>query len=77
MRDRPRTPVETLERAHEIATDAGPKFVYVGNVPGHEYNSTYCPDCGRAWILRRGFDARVQTDLDEPCPCGREIPIVT
>lgn len=76
MRDRPRTPVETLERAHEIATDVGLEFVYVGNVPGHEYNSTYCPDCGRAWIIRKGFEARPQVDLEEPCPCGREIPIV-
>lgn len=77
MRDRPTTPVETLERAHDIATDVGLDFVYVGNVPGHEQNSTNCPDCGQPWIRRRGFETAVQTDLDSPCQCGRPIPITT
>ncbi len=77
MLDRPRTPVRTLERAHEIATDVGLEFVYVGNVPGHHRNSTYCPDCGRPWVLRDGFEARPQVDLTSRCPCGREIPIET
>ncbi|MFB6352557.1 MAG: AmmeMemoRadiSam system radical SAM enzyme [Halobacteriales archaeon] len=77
MRDRPRTPVETLERAHDIAADVGLAFVYVGNVPGHERNSTYCPDCGRPWIRRRGYDVRVEVDLDGRCDCGRTIPVTT
>ncbi|WP_136686563.1 AmmeMemoRadiSam system radical SAM enzyme [Halorhabdus amylolytica] len=76
MRDRPATPVETLERAAEIARDVGLEFVYVGNVPGHADNDTRCPDCGRTWIRRDGFRASVEVDLEGTCDCGREIDIV-
>ena len=51
----PPTPVETLERAREIALEEGVRFVYVGNVPGHSANHTYCPACGRTIIVRQGF----------------------
>ncbi|MFW5919691.1 MAG: AmmeMemoRadiSam system radical SAM enzyme, partial [Halanaeroarchaeum sp.] len=77
MRDRPPTPVDTLEMAHEIATDAGMEFVYVGNVPGPDTNSTRCPDCGRTWIRRSGFQAEPVVDLGGRCGCGREIDVVT
>jgi pyruvate formate lyase activating enzyme len=77
MRDRPPTPVDTLEMAHDVATDAGMEFVYVGNVPGHETNSTRCPVCGRTWIRRSGFQAEPVVDLDGRCECGREIDVVT
>ena len=40
------TPVETLERHHAIAKEEGLKFVYIGNVPGHPLENTYCPNCG-------------------------------
>ncbi|MEO0085080.1 MAG: AmmeMemoRadiSam system radical SAM enzyme, partial [candidate division WOR-3 bacterium] len=43
----PPTPVATLEKAAAIARKTGLKFVYVGNVPGHEKESTLCPKCGR------------------------------
>ncbi len=76
MRDRPPTPIETLERAHEIAVDAGIEFVYVGNIRDQRFNSTHCPDCDRTWIRRTGFDSTIIADLSEPCPCGRDIDIV-
>jgi pyruvate formate lyase activating enzyme len=53
--DLPQTPVETLTRARNIAMKKGLKFVYVGNVPGHEGESTYCPKCGRALVRRYGY----------------------
>jgi pyruvate formate lyase activating enzyme len=77
MQDRPATPIETLEMASDVATDAGMEFVYVGNVPGHESSSTRCPDCGRTWIRRSGFRADPVVDLNGRCECGREIDIVT
>ena len=43
----PVTPVSTLERARDILMGKGMKFVYVGNVPGHPGESTYCPNCGK------------------------------
>ncbi len=51
----PPTPVSTLERAREIAMSKGLRFAYVGNVPGHPGNNTYCPGCGKAVIVRSGF----------------------
>lgn len=76
LTDLPPTPIETIERAMEIAHEAGLEYVYSGNVPGHDSESTYCPDCGHLVIEREGFAVR-DVDLDDgTCPsCGREIPI--
>lgn len=49
------TPVSTLEMARETALQAGLKYPYIGNVPGHPGNSTYCPKCRRVVIKRSGF----------------------
>jgi pyruvate formate lyase activating enzyme len=51
----PPTPVETLERGRDIALAKGLRYVYVGNVPGHPGNHTYCPRCGKAVVKRSGF----------------------
>jgi pyruvate formate lyase activating enzyme len=48
----PPTSVETLTMARETALEAGVRFPYVGNVPGHEGNNTYCPVCGRLLVER-------------------------
>ena len=76
LQDLPPTPVETLERAMEIAREEGLQYVYCGNVPGHESESTYCPDCGRLVVRRNGY-AVEGIDLDDgACPdCGHEILI--
>jgi len=55
LQNLPPTPVETLERAHAIAKEAGLRYVYLGNVPGHPAESTYCPTCGRVMVGRYGF----------------------
>ncbi len=51
----PPTPVKTLERAQEIAKKNGLHYAYVGNVPGHPGEHTYCPKCGKKVIERTGF----------------------
>ena len=51
----PPTPIGTLEMAREIAVDVGLDYVYIGNVPGHNYNSTFCPNCGKRVIHRIHF----------------------
>ena len=56
MRDLPPTPIESLERAWTIGKEEGLLFVYLGNVPGHEANSTYCPNCGALFAERAGFN---------------------
>jgi pyruvate formate lyase activating enzyme len=71
----PSTPVATLERCRDTAMGEGLKFVYLGNVPGHPGESTYCPGCGEMLIQRLGM-AVVRNRLDSgACPdCGRSIP---
>lgn len=51
----PPTPVATLERARDIALQKGIHYPYVGNVPGHPGNNTYCPNCGSEVVRRSGF----------------------
>jgi pyruvate formate lyase activating enzyme len=51
----PLTPVATLEKAHEIALKAGLRYPYVGNVPGHSAENSYCHSCGKMIMERRGF----------------------
>jgi pyruvate formate lyase activating enzyme len=50
--DAPPTPVTTLEHAREIGLQAGLRYVYVGNVPGHPAGHTYCPGCDATLIKR-------------------------
>ncbi len=51
----PPTPVSTLERAREIAMAKGIRYAYVGNVPGHAGNHTYCPGCRKVVVRRDNF----------------------
>ncbi|MCS7177687.1 MAG: AmmeMemoRadiSam system radical SAM enzyme [Anaerolineae bacterium] len=71
----PPTPIETLERAREQGQAAGLRYVYIGNVPGHPAEHTYCPTCGEIVIRRRGI-YQVENRLQEGrCPaCGTLIP---
>jgi pyruvate formate lyase activating enzyme len=55
MLNLPPTPVETLDKAYGIAKAEGLRYPFVGNVPGHPGNNTYCPKCGRAVVVRTGF----------------------
>src|SRR5439155_1626103 len=52
MMDRPRTPAATLVRARAIARAGGLRYVYVGNVHDAEGQTTWCPGCGAALIVR-------------------------
>jgi pyruvate formate lyase activating enzyme len=71
----PPTPVESLEAAREIAMDAGINYVYIGNVPGHPANNTYCAHCGEPIIVREGFAVLEYHLIDGNCEyCGHPIP---
>lgn len=75
MRDRPATPLASLERAYAIGREAGLEFVYVGNVPGNAHNGTACPGCGEALIERTGFSVNAVRTVDGRCPqCGAVLP---
>jgi len=72
------TPVSTLEKAQDIGKEEGLKYVYVGNVPGHPYENTYCPGCGKILIERYGFSlTRYEITPDKRCPtCHQEIALI-
>jgi pyruvate formate lyase activating enzyme len=55
LKNLPPTPIETLERAKGIADAEGLHYVYIGNVPGHPAESTYCPHCRKKVVDRTGF----------------------
>lgn len=55
LKNLPPTPVTTLERAKAIADAEGLHYVYIGNVPGHPAENTFCPKCRRLLIERAGF----------------------
>jgi pyruvate formate lyase activating enzyme len=71
----PSTPVATLERCRDVAMGEGLKFVYLGNVPGHPGESTYCPGCGEPLIQRLGMAVMRNRLKGGACPdCHRSIP---
>jgi pyruvate formate lyase activating enzyme len=69
------TPISTLESAYEIAKKNGLRYVYIGNVPGHVYNSTYCPFCNRKVIHRTTFNILEMNVVNGKCKfCNSPIP---
>lgn len=71
----PPTPVETLNRARDIARAHGLVFTYLGNILDEHAADTVCPQCGTALIRRRGFTVLENRLQAGRCPqCSREIP---
>jgi pyruvate formate lyase activating enzyme len=70
----PPTATETLEAAREVALKDGVHHVYLGNVPGHAAEHTYCPGCREMLIQRDGFQVTAKRLKDGRCiKCGRPI----
>ncbi len=69
------TPLATLERAWSLGKDEGLQYVYLGNVPGHDKENTFCHSCGRLLIERDIFDV-IKNDIKAGrCPeCKTPIP---
>ena len=71
------TPTATLEKLREVAVSEGLYYVYLGNVPGHKYENTYCPSCGALLIERYGFYVSLMRIKDGKCPkCGFKVNVV-
>jgi pyruvate formate lyase activating enzyme len=67
------TQISVLEEFAEEAKKIGLKYVYIGNVPGHKWENTYCPNCGTLLIERFGFEVKSNLKKDE-CPnCGQKL----
>ena len=74
----PPTKVEILEKAYKTAKRMGVNYPYIGNVPGHPYENTYCPECGMLLVKRYGYEIlKYNITKDKRCPkCGTKINIV-
>ncbi|MBU6239861.1 MAG: AmmeMemoRadiSam system radical SAM enzyme [Planctomycetes bacterium] len=73
MLERPRTPHETLLAAHQIATEAGIRYAYVGNVHDKKHASTYCYQCKSLLIERDWYDLGSYNLSGNLCrKCGAE-----
>ncbi|MEM2118579.1 MAG: AmmeMemoRadiSam system radical SAM enzyme [Candidatus Bathyarchaeia archaeon] len=73
----PATTIETLEKAYMVAKESGLNYVYLGNVPGHACENTFCPNCNELLIKRYSFEiTKWSLTKDMRCPvCGQQIPI--
>jgi len=71
----PPTPLSTLVRFRRIAMAEGINYVYLGNVPIHEGNNTYCHNCRELLIERQGYNIPVNNIKNGKCSfCRTNIP---
>ena len=75
LKNLPVTPLATLERAKAAADAEGLHYVYLGNLPGHPAESTYCPKCRHVVIERMGLAMQAMHLRKGKCEyCGQSIP---
>ena len=74
--DKKATPVSTLLRAYEIASERL-DYVYLGNVRLAEKSNTYCPGCKSKLISREGYYISITALKDGICAnCGHKTGII-
>jgi len=71
----PPTPLSDIEKGWSIGKEEGLWYVYVGNLPGHKNENTYCHSCGELLVDRYIFEV-IQNKLENGrCPkCKTLIP---
>ncbi len=75
LKNLPPTPLETLERAKAAADAEGLHYAYIGNVPGHPAENTYCPKCRKPVVERTGFLVRGMNLRKGRCKfCNEAVP---
>ena len=71
----PQTPVSTLDKARAVALSVGLEYVYIGNVPRHEGENTFCPKCKKMLIQRTGYMVgEINVKAGKCKYCGKSIP---
>ncbi|WP_003544646.1 AmmeMemoRadiSam system radical SAM enzyme [Desulfotomaculum nigrificans] len=74
--DLPPTPVETMQRAYQIARQKL-HYVYLGNLGDPVTQQTYCPGCGEPVIKRGGYNTRVVGLAKDRCRrCGAPVRVI-
>jgi pyruvate formate lyase activating enzyme len=69
------TPQSTLEDFRKLAMAEGIRYVYIGNVPNHEGANTWCHNCRKLLVERRGYAIPTFEIKDGVCRyCGTAIP---
>ena len=67
----PPTPISTLEKCAMEVRKTGMRYVYLGNVSGHDDENTYCHNCREMLIRRDGSMVLEINLLKDRCPqCG-------
>lgn len=75
MKNLPPTPLSTLVRIRDTAKEEGLHYVYIGNVPGHTAENTFCPKCQNIVIQRRGYEIKKIEIVKGQCNfCRNPIP---
>ena len=75
IKNKPPTPKETLIKAYNIGKKKGLHYIYLGNIPDSQYETTYCPHCGQPLIKRWGMEVIENKLVNGHCPkCGTKIP---
>ena len=72
LQDLPATSIKTLRMARKIGMKKL-NYVYTGNLPDDEGNTTYCPSCSKAVIKRKGFNVTENNLKNGKCECGQKI----
>jgi pyruvate formate lyase activating enzyme len=77
MQHVPPTPVDTVIEARRIAEEEGLNFVYTGNLPYSEINTTFCLNCGQTLVERVYYNVKIkQLSKTGNCKnCGVQTPI--
>ena len=68
LMDRQPTDPTALFQARNIGRDAGLRYVYTGNIPGHGGENTQCHKCKALLIERSGFTVKQNRMKDGVCP---------
>jgi pyruvate formate lyase activating enzyme len=72
------TSSSVLEAHYDIAREAGLRYVYIANFPGHERENTRCPNCGKVVIGRFVYEVHTwNLDSENQCKaCAHRTPLV-
>ncbi len=73
LKNLPPTSLEILRKARDIAKKQEMLYVYTGNLPDDEGNTTFCPKCKEPVIMRKGFYVSENKLKKGKCKCGKKL----